>query len=553
MKILIGNNTLSLLAGSETWVLTLARELKRQGHEVFCFSPSLGIIAEKLESEGIHCYNDLLKKEIKPFSFIFQEEIKHDYDIIIANHNHIVFYLREVFPNKPIISTIHGIIHFDGNGNIAPEHPALNSGVAQFVAVSEEVQDKLKNEYQIDSIIIRNFFDLNNLKSIRPISSGKPKQFLINTNYQSKDDPEITVLREVANHYGAKLSAIGMNFNQTLDTKRVIEDADVVFGMGRSVLEGVAMGRLGIVQGRWGTGGVICKDNISSLKFYNFSGRNSGGKLATKEELIAMIDKYYNQETIDWGLNYIRSEHDVFSGADRYVDLAMELTGQKINKKYDIEEFQRDLTDSSMPHTKDKKRFKDFYNELGKDPIQDGQTYEAIERRMRFIEPKGKILELGCHCGFDLIHWARQGFECVGVDCSDSLIEMGKKKVSRESPEIQNRITFVNSFIEDFIPKEKYETIVLTETLEHVIDPVSILKKAEECLSEDGRIFVSVPEVRCGNFSHVRGINKKELAIFLSETGLIVEYWIEGLFYYDDTDVQIKIPITTAIVMKKPC
>ncbi len=73
LKILLGNNTLSLLAGSETWTYTLALALKDLGHDVSCFAPELGIISEKLEEKGIRCYNELTTGKIKPFSFILEE------------------------------------------------------------------------------------------------------------------------------------------------------------------------------------------------------------------------------------------------------------------------------------------------------------------------------------------------------------------------------------------------------------------------------------------------------------------------------------------------
>jgi hypothetical protein len=334
MKILLGNNTLSLLAGSETWTYTLATVLKKMGHEVRCYAPYLGIISDKLEQNGIKCF-DNLAVQVRPFSFVFEEKIDHNYDVIIANHNHVVDYLRAIFPATPIISTIHGIIHFmddeQGNKVIAPEHPAINAGVNQFIAVSEEVRDILLKDYNIDSLIIRNFFDLENFNVKKKINA-KPQQFLINSNYQLNHDPEVELIREVAKHYGARLAAVGVNFSQTFETIKAIEDADIVVGMGRSVLEGVAAGRLGIVHGRWGTGGVVCEENIDKLRQFNFSGRNSKGKLFTKNDLIADIDNYYNQETIDWGHQYITREHNAVLAADQYLAIARELTGQIINK-----------------------------------------------------------------------------------------------------------------------------------------------------------------------------------------------------------------------------
>ena len=332
LKILLGNNTLSLLAGSETWTYTLALQLKAMGHIVHCFSPDLGIIAEKLMDQGIPCFNDLNSSGITPFTFILEETYDHNYDVIIANHNNIVDHLRAQYPKTPIISTVHGIIHFFEDGvTKAPEHPALDAGVAQFVVVSEEVQEKLKNDYGIDSVIIRQPIDIKKYSNLR-LPSEKPKQFLVNTNYAGRDSEEIILLREVAKHLGAKLSAVGANFSQQFDLTKSIEDSDVIFGMGRSLLEGVAAGRLGICHGRWGTGGVICEANIEEIRKQNFSGRNSGGNFATKEELIEMIEKYYNPAIMEWGKKYVTENHNIIFAAEEYVRIARELTGEAYSK-----------------------------------------------------------------------------------------------------------------------------------------------------------------------------------------------------------------------------
>lgn len=334
MKILLGNNTLSLLAGSETWTYALALALKKAGHEVSCFASILGQISIDLEKEGIPCFDIISTKGVEPFSIILKEEHKHEYDVIFSNHWNIVEYLRSQFPTTPIVCTIHGIMHQmeDETGATvdAPEHPAMNSGVNQFVAVSEEVQKKLKDDYNLESIVVRNFIDTKHFKFSKV--NKKPKEFLVNTNYAFKDDPEILVLREVAKHYGAKLAAIGQNFIMTKDTMKSIKNADIVIGMGRSVLEGVSMGRLGIVHGRWGTAGIINKDNVESLKTYNFSGRDSKGKTWTKGQFIEEIDKNYKTSVLEWGKTYIGTNHNVSMAVNSYIEIAKSLLGQNIVK-----------------------------------------------------------------------------------------------------------------------------------------------------------------------------------------------------------------------------
>lgn len=325
MRILLANSTLSLLAGSETHTATLARQLKRVGHEVYCFSPKLGVISDGLAKDGIRSTDSLFM--VKPFSIVLEPEFPSSFDLILSSHHDVTSFLRGRFPDARIISTIHGVIHkmIDDNGRevIAPEHPAVGKADV-FVSVSEEVQNVLRNEYGIESTIIRNSFDLEKMMTDKKPNLPKPKQFLINTNYSLREDNEVQLIKRVADYYGAKLAAVGQNFVQTPDVREAIEASDVVVGMGRSVLEGVAMGRLGIVHGRWGTGGIICEESVDVLRKCNFSGRNSGGDFWTFERLVKEIDRLYTAENMEWGRNYVESEHDISKAVENYLNLGGE-------------------------------------------------------------------------------------------------------------------------------------------------------------------------------------------------------------------------------------
>lgn len=325
-----------MLAGSETWTYALATQLKKMGHDVSCFTPTPGVWSTRLRQNGIPSYQRISVTGVQPFSIILEPKIDHQYDAIIANHRDIVGHLRKEFPKTPLIATIHGIMHFmrleNGERVPAPEHPTLDAGVNQFVAVSEEVRQKLQKDYNIESVIVRNFFDIFKLGKIKKVNA-KPQRFFVNTNYAGKDDPEIAVIREIVKHYKAKLIAVGMNFTSTPDIEKAITDADVVIGMGRSVLEGVAAGRLGIVHGRWGTGGIVCEANIEELRQVNFSGRkldSNKNNFWTKEQFIEAIDQYYKPQVLEWGKQYVAREHNVVFAAGAYLEVIKELTGRNV-------------------------------------------------------------------------------------------------------------------------------------------------------------------------------------------------------------------------------
>ena len=57
-------------------------------------------------------------------------------------------------------------------------------------------------------------------------------------------------------------------------------------------------------------------------------------------------------------------------------------------------------------------------------------------------------------------------------------------------------IDVYETMFESFSPKQKYDNIILGHVLEHVDDPVYILKLCKDWLNEGGRILVAVPNAK---------------------------------------------------------
>lgn len=183
----------------------------------------------------------------------------------------------------------------------------------------------------------------------------------------------------------------------------------------------------------------------------------------------------------------------------------------------------RDLVSPEVQHTKSLGRFSAFYNELGKLKVQRDQKYVAY--RSDWIIPNGKIIELGCHVGFNLIYYARKGFYITGVDLSATLLEEARRRISLQPREVREKIEIIKSFIEALPEDKKYNTVLLTETLEHVINPLTTLKKATALLADDGQIFVTSPATKVGNNSHVRGISRDFMKKLANDCGLKITHW----------------------------
>ena len=192
-------------------------------------------------------------------------------------------------------------------------------------------------------------------------------------------------------------------------------------------------------------------------------------------------------------------------------------------KNYTREDYLKDLKNPEMLHIKSKERFKAFYEMLGNEPNQKKQ--QIVLSRFNFIIPKGNIIELGCHAGFQCISWGQQGFKCLGIDIAQSLIDEANRRIN-VIKNIKGKVKFICSDILDLDLNKlgKFDTIVLTETLEHVIDPDPIFEKAVSFMDINSMLYIAAPATRKGTYSHVRGITKDYIKKMAKKFNLLVEY-----------------------------
>ena len=105
----------------------------------------------------------------------------------------------------------------------------------------------------------------------------------------------------------------------------------------------------------------------------------------------------------------------------------------------------------------------------------------------RFIQ-QGSILELGPAEGHMTEEIVTLGLPLTAVEGAPTFCE----QLHQRFPQIE----VVQSLFENYEPKKKYDTIVLGHVLEHVEDPVALLRRARDWLTGDGRILAAVPNAR---------------------------------------------------------
>ncbi|USK33625.1 methyltransferase domain-containing protein [Bacillus sp. F19] len=105
-----------------------------------------------------------------------------------------------------------------------------------------------------------------------------------------------------------------------------------------------------------------------------------------------------------------------------------------------------------------------------------------------------KVLDIGCSQGINAILLGREGKKVDGIDISHESVEYAKTELGKEHPSVQDSVSFkVSNFMTDQDIDTNYDTILLTEVLEHISDPDSFLKKTMSHLKPGGRLIVTVP------------------------------------------------------------
>lgn len=280
LRILVAQQHLYRLGGSEQATYTLIQELVRRGHDVKWYSPMV--------QEGHLSGLSRMADEIMALAPLVNN-LKGVYDRIFVSHRPIA---EQVIHNKRhglltglTVQTCHGIYP-------DLEQPAL--GMDYYVAISDEVRKHVRQRGVV-ATVITNGINCSRYKSTSPINKElKTVLSLVQAG------PAVPLVKRVCEKLGLEYLYITKNNRQdpTWDVERYMNMADLVVSLGRGAYEAMACRRAVVVldsRGYMGTrcmaDGIVTEDNWQHLLLYNFSGRRY--QMAYDDEaLIAEFGKY---------------------------------------------------------------------------------------------------------------------------------------------------------------------------------------------------------------------------------------------------------------------
>lgn len=98
----------------------------------------------------------------------------------------------------------------------------------------------------------------------------------------------------------------------------------------------------------------------------------------------------------------------------------------------------------------------------------------------------GKLLDVGCNEGRGLEFFRNHGFDAEGLELNSNAADVARAK----------GFTVHGSTLEEFASDNTYDVIVLSNVLEHSLDPGEMLRNIHHLLNVDGQVWISCPNSR---------------------------------------------------------
>ena len=165
-----------------------------------------------------------------------------------------------------------------------------------------------------------------------------------------------------------------------------------------------------------------------------------------------------------------------------------------------------------------------WYDEFYGDGFtEDSPWYAAALQWLTSSRVNGSLLELGCGRGKLLVELARRELfkdsELYGIEQSSIAIQRASELLPNVSVgNIEHSLPF---------PDSKFSVIVMTEVVEHLLQPWAVLSEIRRVLRDDGKLLISFP-----NYLNLPWLGVRVLAELLDRPSWIVLQPVDHMFIY---------------------
>ncbi|MBV9309510.1 MAG: hypothetical protein JOZ73_01680 [Solirubrobacterales bacterium] len=287
--------------GTETYMLTVAQQLERLGHDALVYTPNAGRFAEFARGQGVRV--------------IGRDQLPADCDAFFAQDAASCHELASRFPAASRVLAVHSRDHaLQG----APQVPdvcdllvVFNDRVHSWVESSAWHPRIARLSQPVD---LKRFFELG-------FPRPSPSRALVLSNYL--DGPRAELINAACQDAGLKVEWVGVTTSPSSTPEWAIADADIVIGQGRCIVEAMAAGRAAYVYGTVGGDGWVTPDSYPRLEADGFAGLSTAK--ATEPSAMSADLKRWDPTMGELNRDLASAHHDARRHVVELVDLMREL------------------------------------------------------------------------------------------------------------------------------------------------------------------------------------------------------------------------------------
>jgi 2-polyprenyl-3-methyl-5-hydroxy-6-metoxy-1,4-benzoquinol methylase len=167
-----------------------------------------------------------------------------------------------------------------------------------------------------------------------------------------------------------------------------------------------------------------------------------------------------------------------------------------------------------------------YLNYVNDQPIIEENARKRLREIQKYVQPPGKVIEVGCAAGFFLNVCRAAGWETQGVELSDYASQFAREQL---------KLDVITGTLDDapFAPNSA-ELVTLFDVIEHVPDPKLTLQQSAALLKPGGLLVISTGDVeslfsrimgarwRLITYDHLFYFSVKTLSQYLESVGLEV-------------------------------
>jgi uncharacterized small protein (DUF1192 family) len=253
VNLVLGTLELTTIGGVGTYLLTVGEQLERMGHAVTVLTEEAGEMAAIASRRGLRVVADA-------------DELPGSCDAVYAQDAPSAYALAARYPDVPQAFCVHAPDH---DRWVVPQLPGVTSAAVALHGRAERYARSLGHVPEV--VRLRQPVDTRRF-SPRGAIGGSPRRALMLTNYAAGNRLEL--IREACAGAGIELVERGLQAGEfTASPEAEMNDADIVIGKSRVILEAMSCGRAAYVYDHNGGDGWVTADGYARMEDDNFDGQ----------------------------------------------------------------------------------------------------------------------------------------------------------------------------------------------------------------------------------------------------------------------------------------